>query len=98
MSKIDYLGLDGNTLKTFLTVLEEMSVLRAAARLGVSQSAVSHTLDKLRTIFDDPLFVRIGRGIESTAMLLAADVDETAVILQADENFANKLKPGQKIS
>jgi DNA-binding transcriptional LysR family regulator len=67
MSKFDYLGLDGNTLTTFLTVLEEMSVSRAAERLGVTQSAVSHTLDKLRVIFDDPLFVRVGRGIESTA-------------------------------
>ena len=67
MSKFDYLGLDGRTLRTFLTVLEEKSVSRAAERLGVSQSAVSHTLDKLRSIFDDPLFIRIGRGIESTA-------------------------------
>jgi DNA-binding transcriptional LysR family regulator len=67
MSKFDYLGLDGNTLTTFSTVLEEMSVSRAAERLGVTQSAVSHTLDKLRVIFDDPLFVRVGRGIESTA-------------------------------
>ena len=67
MSKFDYLGLDGKTLTTFLTVLEELSVSRAAERLGVSQSAVSHTLDKLRTIFEDPLFVRVGRGIESTA-------------------------------
>jgi len=57
MSKIDCLGLDGKTLRTFLTVFEEMSVSRAAARLGVSQSAVSQTLDKLRTIFDDPLFL-----------------------------------------
>ena len=67
MSKIDHLGLDGKALTTFLTVLEEMSVSRAADRLGVTQSAVSHTLDKLRVIFDDPLFVRVGRGIESTA-------------------------------
>ena len=67
MSKFDYLGLDGNTLRTFLTVLEELSVSRAAARLDVSQSAVSHTLEKLRIIFEDPLFVRAGRGIESTA-------------------------------
>lgn len=67
MSKFDYLGLDGNTLTTFLTVLEEMSVSKASERLGVTQSAVSHTLDKLRVIFDDPLFVRVGRGIESTA-------------------------------
>ena len=67
MSKFDHLGLDGNTLRTFLTVLDETSVSRAAERLGVSQSAVSHTLDKLRTIFEDPLFVRVGRGIEPTA-------------------------------
>ncbi|MCA9070318.1 MAG: LysR family transcriptional regulator [Planctomycetaceae bacterium] len=67
MKKIDHLNLDGNALTTFLTVLEEMSVSRAAARLGVTQSAVSHALDKLRAIFDDPLFVRVGRGIESTA-------------------------------
>ena len=67
MSNFDHLRLDGNTLTTFLAVLEEMSVSRAAERLGVTQSAVSHTLDKLRVIFDDPLFVRVGRGIESTA-------------------------------
>ena len=67
MSKIDYLGLDGHTLRTFLTVLEEMSVSRAAERLSVTQSAVSHTLDKLREIFGDPLFVRDGRGIAPTA-------------------------------
>ena len=65
MSKIDYLNLDGNTLRTFITVFDEKSVSRAAERLGVSQSAVSHTLEKLRVIFDDPLFVREGRGIES---------------------------------
>lgn len=67
MNRIDHLDLDSKSLTTFLTVLEEMSVSRAAERLGVTQSAVSHALDKLRTIFDDPLFVRVGRGIESTA-------------------------------
>ncbi len=67
MSKLDHLGLTGQTLKTFLTVLEETSVSRAAEQLGVSQSAVSHTLDKLRKIFNDPLFIRIGRRIEPTA-------------------------------
>lgn len=66
MSKNDYLGIDGNTLRTFLTVLEESSVSRAAERLGVTQSAVSHTLDRLRQALDDPLFIRAGRGIEAT--------------------------------
>ena len=80
MSKIDYLGLDGNTLTTFLTVLEEMSVSRAAERLGVTQSAVSHTLEKLRVIFDDPLFVRVGRGIESTARARALQASVESVL------------------
>lgn len=66
MKEIDYLALDGRSLRTFLTVLEESSVSAAANRLGVTQSAVSHTLDKLRIALGDPLFVRSGRGIEPT--------------------------------
>jgi hypothetical protein len=46
-----------------LAVVEEGSVTRAAQRLGVTQSAVSHLLDKLRAIVGDPLFVKSGRGI-----------------------------------
>jgi DNA-binding transcriptional LysR family regulator len=80
MSNIDHLGLDGYALRTFLTVLDEMSVSKAAERLGVSQSAVSHTLEKLRTIFDDPLFVRIGRGIEPTARARALRTSVESVL------------------
>ena len=80
MSKFDYLGLDGNALTTFLTVLEESSVSRAAERLGVTQSAVSHTLEKLRGIFGDPLFVRAGRGIESTAKARALQASVESVL------------------
>lgn len=98
MSKIDYLGLDGRTLRVFLTVLEEKSVSRAAERLGVSQSAVSHTLDKLRTIFGDPLFIRIGRGIESTARARAMREPIESVLdqlnsLSVQQNFDPKLQP-----
>lgn len=80
MKEIDHLDLDGHTLTTFLTVLEESSVSRAAERLGVSQSAVSHTLDKLRKIFNDPLFVRVGRGIESTARARALHTSLESVL------------------
>ena len=80
MRKIDYLALDGQSLTTFLTVLEETSVSRAADRLGVSQSAVSHTLEKLRKVFGDPLFVRVGRGIEPTARAIALCAPAEAVL------------------
>ncbi|MEP4076309.1 LysR family transcriptional regulator [Haloferula sp.] len=71
MSKFDYSSIDGHSLQTFIAVLEEGAVTKAAGRIGVSQSAVSHTLDKLRTIFDDPLFIRDGRGITPSARALA---------------------------
>ena len=80
MSNFDHLRLDGNTLTTFLAVLEEMSVSRAAERLCVTQSAVSHTLEKLRVILDDPLFVRVGRGIESTARARALQASVESVL------------------
>lgn len=67
MSDIDHLDLDGHLLKLLLAVIEEGSVTRAAQRLGVTQSAVSHLLDKLRAIVGDPLFVKSGRGIVPTA-------------------------------
>lgn len=72
MKKIDglseaALALDGQGLRVFLAVLEKGSVTAAADSLGLSQSAVSHTLEKLRALLHDPLFVKSGRGIVATA-------------------------------
>lgn len=62
----DHLDLDGHLLQLLLTVYEEGSITRAAQRLDVTQSAVSHLLDKLRGIVGDPLFVKSGRGVAPT--------------------------------
>jgi DNA-binding transcriptional LysR family regulator len=67
MSAIDHSDIDGRLLQLLLAVTEERSVTRAAARLDVTQSAVSHQLDRLRAITGDPLFVKSGRGIVPTA-------------------------------
>ncbi len=54
----------------FLFVLQalgrERSVSRAAQRLGITQPAVSHALGKLRTLFQDDLFVRAGSEMAPT--------------------------------
>lgn len=68
MSDFDHLDLDGHLLQLLLAVHEEGSVTRAAQRLGVTQSAVSHGLEKLRAIVGDALFVKSGRGIAPTGM------------------------------
>ncbi|WP_170773854.1 LysR family transcriptional regulator [Ruegeria lacuscaerulensis] len=71
MSNIDFTDLDGKVLRVFLTILEESSVSKAADRLGVTQSAISHTLAKLRQVLGDPLFVRSGQGLTPTERALA---------------------------
>lgn len=47
-------------------LLQARSVTRAAERLGLTQSAVSHSLRQLREVLEDPLFVRAGDGLEPT--------------------------------
>jgi DNA-binding transcriptional LysR family regulator len=55
-------GLDLNLLLALDALLAERHVTRAAARLGLTQSAASHALARLRTALGDPLLVRGGRG------------------------------------
>jgi DNA-binding transcriptional LysR family regulator len=53
--------LDLNLLVAFDALARERNVTRAAQRTGVTQSAMSHALSRLRDLFGDPLLVR-GRG------------------------------------
>ncbi|MDF4405738.1 LysR family transcriptional regulator, partial [Vibrio parahaemolyticus] len=50
--------LDVNQLVTLLVLMRERHVSRAAEALYKSQPAVSHTLNQLRELFQDPLLVR----------------------------------------
>lgn len=65
---MDIRNLDLNLLKTLHALLEELSVSRAALRLSLSQSAVSHALSKLRTHFNDPLLIKIQNGMTPTPL------------------------------
>jgi DNA-binding transcriptional LysR family regulator len=57
---------DLNLLVILDALLDERSVTGAARRLGVTQSAVSHALGRLRGHFGDPLFVRTSSGMTPT--------------------------------
>jgi DNA-binding transcriptional LysR family regulator len=66
--------LDLNLLRVLDAVLRERSVTAAAARLGLTQPAVSNALARLRAAFDDPLFVRTASGMAPTPF--ARDLDD----------------------
>lgn len=66
MNEMNIATLDLNLLKVFEALHEESSASRAALRLGVTQSAVSAALRRLREVYGDQLFVRTGRGLAPT--------------------------------
>jgi DNA-binding transcriptional LysR family regulator len=82
---------DFNLLLTLDAVLTEGSVVRAAHRLGLSPSAMSRSLARLRKITGDPLLVRAGRGLVPTPRALELRekvsqlVQDTVAILRPTE-------------
>ena len=59
--------LDLNLLTVFDALLREESVTKTSESLGLTQSATSHALNRLRVYFDDPLFVKVGPRMEPTS-------------------------------
>ena len=69
MSIIDHANLgrvDLNLMVAFDAIMSERNVTRAARRVGVTQSAMSHNLGRLRLLFGDELFSRSAKGVDPT--------------------------------
>jgi DNA-binding transcriptional LysR family regulator len=85
-------AIDLNLLVAFDALLTERNVTRAARRVGLSQPALSKALQRLRDIFDDPLFERRDGLMQPTARALKLGkpvrlaLDEIQVAL-APKNF-----------
>ena len=70
MNSMHLPSIDLNLLRVLDVLLEERSVTRAGTRLGLTQSAVSHALNRLRYQLDDELFQRNAQGMQPTARAL----------------------------
>jgi len=84
-SRIDNLGqrVDLNLLVTFEAIHRSRNLTAAGRSLGLSQPAMSHALARLRAAFNDPLFVRLPRGLQPTPLaeeIAPALVEGLAVI------------------
>jgi DNA-binding transcriptional LysR family regulator len=84
---------DFNLLVTLDVLLAEGSVARAARRLGLSPSAMSRALARLRETTGDPLLVRAGRGLVPTPR--AAELREQVSRLVQDAQGV--LRPAKKL-
>jgi DNA-binding transcriptional LysR family regulator len=90
---MDSKRLDLNLLVTLETLLVEQNVTKAAARLHLSQPAVSAQLNRLRHEFDDPLLIPAQRGMTPTAKAmdlldpLRQALDQVRATLATHRNF-----------
>jgi DNA-binding transcriptional LysR family regulator len=66
MNDMHSLDLDLNLLAVFDAMFQEGNVSKAAQGLGLTQSAMSHALNRLRAFFEDPLFVKSGSRMVPT--------------------------------
>lgn len=76
--------LDGGLLLVFRELLREGRASRVAAKLGLSQPAISHALSRLRDLFEDPLFIRRPHGFEPTRRALELGPQVESLIALAD--------------
>ncbi|MCG8591389.1 MAG: LysR family transcriptional regulator [Proteobacteria bacterium] len=67
---VNLANVDLNLLVALDALLAERNVTRAAARVGLTQSAMSNTLRRLRSLLDDPVLVRTGQGMLPTPRAL----------------------------
>ncbi|MEM9677585.1 MAG: LysR family transcriptional regulator [Pseudomonadota bacterium] len=59
--------LDTTLLLVFLGIMKHGQATAVAREMGLTQPAVSHALKRLRTLYNDPLFLRRAHGLEPTA-------------------------------
>ncbi|MBI2726514.1 MAG: LysR family transcriptional regulator [Polaromonas sp.] len=88
--------LDLNLLLIFDAVMRTRSVTLAGERVGLSQSATSNCLQRLREAFGDPLFLRTPTGMQPSALALGMSDEISGVlerlrsVLERDDQFDPK--------
>ena len=93
----DIRRLDGGLLLVFRELLVRRRASEVALRLGLSQSAVSHALARLRDLFGDPLFTRRPHGLEPTqrALELGPRIEALIELASAALSAGGRFEPAQ---
>jgi DNA-binding transcriptional LysR family regulator len=81
-------------LRTFRVVAETLNFTRAAERLGLTQSAVSHQIKSLETELGEPLFIRAKRGVKLSSAGQSA-LEHAVRILDEAEALRERVSGGE---
>jgi DNA-binding transcriptional LysR family regulator len=90
MSDIDFIKvrrLDLTMLLVFAETLTHRKLTVVAKQMGLTQSAISHNLGRLRDVFGDPLFLRRPQGVEPTARALELEPKVRAILALAGDTL-----------
>jgi DNA-binding transcriptional LysR family regulator len=99
LNGIDLSRTDLNLLVLFAVVLQERHVGRAAERLNLTPSAVSHGLGRLRRLLGDPLFIRTPKGVvpSARALELEAPISEILARVRSVVATADPFDPSRSM-
>jgi LysR family transcriptional activator of mexEF-oprN operon len=93
MNRSELRKADINLMVVFETLMQERNVTRVAEKLFLGQPTISAALNRLRTLFNDPLFVRVGHRMEPTARAeeiirhLSPALDAMSIALSLSHDF-----------
>jgi DNA-binding transcriptional LysR family regulator len=88
MKSINLAAIDLNLLVAFEALLEQHSVTKASEQLQIGQPAMSAALSRLRILFEDELFIRLGRQMQPTLKAQAIAPGVLAALQQIRQAIA----------
>ena len=90
MNTVHIRSIDMNLLVVAAALFRHRNATKAAEDLGLSQSAVSHALGRLRDQLKDPLFVRTSRGLSPTEYARSIQTDLTDIVRRTELLLSRK--------
>jgi DNA-binding transcriptional LysR family regulator len=84
---IDIKNFDLNLLRHFDALMASRSVTKAAAGMNLSQSAISHSLNRLCKLFDDPVLVKTRDGMTPTQRALELELPIRGILVDIQHNL-----------
>ncbi|MBW2367364.1 MAG: LysR family transcriptional regulator [Deltaproteobacteria bacterium] len=90
MNQTNLSNFDLNLLVIFDAIYREKNLTRAGQRLNLTQSAISHALNRLRSAFDDRLFIRHGHQMAPTSLADELNRNITQIIELAGRTLGER--------